>query len=151
MSWKFDAMEELSGATDAANSWARDMGVPETESPAGLKALIYKLWDEAGLRLHRCLDRVQEVGLKVEKLEVEGAQLREELRIIKARLKRELADARRDSARLDWFLVSEARDFGAFCEWHDLPLQTSRTEASLDEWRAAIDAAMPKPPEARNA
>ena len=57
------------------------------------------------------------------------------------RMKRELADARKDSARLDWFLVSEARDFGAFCEWHDLPLQTSRAEASLDEWRAAIDAA----------
>ncbi len=58
------------------------------------------------------------------------------------RLKRELAEARKDSARLDWFLALEARDFGAFCEWHDLPgRQTSRAEASLDEWRAAIDAA----------
>jgi hypothetical protein len=82
----------------------------------------------------------------------DGQQVFEETRAEEVqRLKRELADARKDSARLEWFLVSEARDFGAFCEWHDLPLQTSRTEASLDEWRAAIDAAMPKPPEARNA
>ena len=78
----------------------------------------------------------------------DGQQVFEDTRAEEVqRLKRELADARRDSARLDWFLVSEARDFGAFCEWHDLPLQTSRTEASLDEWRAAIDAAMRTPPE----
>jgi hypothetical protein len=73
----------------------------------------------------------------------DGQQVFEDTRAEEVqRLKRELAEARKDSARLDWFLASEVRDFGAFCEWHGL-VQTSRTEASLDEWRAAIDAAMP--------
>lgn len=87
MTCNFDAMEELSGATDVANSWARDLGVPEIESPANLKALIYKLWDETGLKLHRCLDKVQEIAVKLEKSEAENTRLKNELRIMKNELR----------------------------------------------------------------
>lgn len=56
---------------------------------------------------------------------------------------RELAEARLDSARLDFALkfMNEQRLFAWFLERYRCRLQSSRGEADLDEWRKWIDEA----------
>jgi len=40
-------------ATDLANSWARELGVPEAANESGLKGVIDRLWSAASVRIHQ--------------------------------------------------------------------------------------------------
>lgn len=46
-----EARWQLAAATDLANSWARELGMKEAPTEAGLRDLIDRLWAECSMRI----------------------------------------------------------------------------------------------------
>lgn len=153
---KHEAQGELASATDLANSWARESGVPEAYNEAALKGVIDRLWSKLSVEKAKAKADLATFRAALGTASQEAAALQMELAELRRQrnglerdyenMKGQRNDQRQKTAdlvtereRWDWWFLQRNRI--PFYECSGVLLDHAPTP---NEWRAAIDSARKK-------